>query len=154
MSIRALGGDSARLAILLIAFSAATSGCNSGGGSDGGTTGGTTTAGTTGGTTGGYTVTISSYTFAPDPIVVPAGATITFKNMDSMVHTATSEAAAGNYVKDQVDGGFTFDTTSINVGASAMVTVPSTIASGTVQPYFCTNHKSAMANPNPTIHIQ
>jgi plastocyanin len=99
-------------------------------------------------------VTISSFRFAPDPIVVPAGATITFKNTDSTAHTATSEAASGDFTPGQVSGGFTFDTSNIGGGAMATMTVPSTVASGTVQPYYCKNHLGAMANPNPTIHVQ
>jgi plastocyanin len=130
-----------RFGVVLLVFVAVASACSSGSTSDGG------------GTTGGYTVTISQYTFSPDPIDVPAGATITFKNMDTLSHTATSEADAGVYDGGQAPGGFTFDTALIPGGATATLTVPASIAAGTVQPYFCNVHTSMMANPNPTIHV-
>jgi plastocyanin len=150
MSSTLRDGHAVVLGVLVAALGVGAAGCSSSSGSDGGTSGGTT-GGTTGGT---FTVTISSFRFSPDPLVVPAGATITFKNTDSTAHTATSEAASGNFTPGEVSGGFTFDTMNIGSGAMATVTVPANIASGTVQPYYCNNHRAGMANPNPTIHVQ
>jgi plastocyanin len=118
---------------------------------------GCSTSGNMGGTTGGnFTVTIdSTRTFSPDPLIVPAGATVTFKNTDTSLHTATSEPSAGSYDAGQAPGGFTFDTGSIaGSNGTAMITIPATVASGAIQPYFCGNHQSMMMNPNPTIHIR
>jgi plastocyanin len=122
--------------------SGATSGGSSGGSSSGGTTGGAM-----------YTVTISNYTFSPDPITVPAGATIVFNNTDAFNHSATSQAAAGNYTNAAAPGGWSFDVVP-HPGMSASITVPSGIATGTVQPYFCGFHTSMMHPPSPTIHVQ
>ena len=115
-------------------------------------------SGTTTGTGGGFTITISNYQFSPDPIVVPAGATITVVNDDTKstsTHTATSEAAVGNYMPGQVStNGFTFDTGNIDAGTSATISVPAGIPSGTKQPYYCQEHKSMMQNPDPVIEIK
>jgi plastocyanin len=121
-------------------------GCSSSGTGDGGTT--------TGGTGGALTVTITNFAFSPPALTVPPGATVTFVNAGSSPHTATSQAAPDMFVNGQADGGFTFDTATIAVGASATVTVPATIASGTVQPFFCKIHTSMMMPPNPTLIIQ
>ena len=119
--------------------------------SSGSSPGGTTTGGT-----GGYTVTISNYTFSPDPIVVPAGATITVKNEDATsAHTATSEASAGSYAPGQASpNGFTFDTGNIDGGTMATISVPASVPSGTRQPYYCGLHQGMMNNPDPVIQVQ
>jgi plastocyanin len=115
-------------------------------------------SGTTGGVPvvpdGGILVTIHNKTFAPDPVLAHAGSTIVFSNQDGCYHTVTSEAKAGDFVNGAAPGGWTFDLGHVLPGTSATLTVPSTIASGTVQPWFCNNHTSMMANPNPTIHVQ
>ena len=125
--------------------------CGSSGGT-GGTTGGG--GGTTGGTGGSTTITISNFKFSPDPITVAAGSTITVVNSDSATHSATCEAAAKAYTKGQATAGFTFDTNLIQAGGTATITVPTGIASGTSQPYFCSHHTSGMSNPDPVIKIQ
>jgi plastocyanin len=98
-------------------------------------------------------VTISAYTFSPDPLVVPAGATVTVTNTDTVEHTAISEAAANDFTNAAAPGGWTFGVI-LNPGETQSFVVPTTIASGTVQPYYCSVHKSMMANPNPTLQIQ
>jgi plastocyanin len=42
------------------------------------------------GSADGHTVTIQTFQFQPDPIVVPAGTTITFVNEDNIDHTVTA----------------------------------------------------------------
>ncbi len=118
--------------------------CSSGGPPNGTTTG-----------PSGPTITISNFTFSPDPLVVAAGSTVTVINTDTVnEHTATSEAAAGLFVKAQADGGFLFDSNNIPTGSSATITIPAGLPSGTIQPYFCEQHTSMMKNPNPTIQIK
>ena len=118
--------------------------CSSGDSSNGTTTGAS-----------GPTITISNFTFTPDNLVVAAGSTVTVMNTDTTtVHTATSEAAAGLYVKAAADGGFLFDTNNIPTSGSATFTVPAGLPSGLVLPYFCEQHTSMMTNANPTIQIK
>jgi hypothetical protein len=106
------------------------------------------------------TITISNFTFNPDPLVVPASSTVTTVtviNTDpTNVHTATSEAAANDFPQhaQAADGGFVFDTNNIPTGSSATFTVPAGLPSGTIQPYFCVQHTNMMKNPNPTIQIK
>jgi len=108
------------------------------------------------GTSGGLTITIAKYTFSPDPLVAPAGSTITVINNDvGTAHTATSEAMAASYAKGQASpNGFTFDTGQLDGGGTTTITIPAGVPSGTVQPYFCQIHQGMMDNPNPTIKIQ
>ncbi len=136
-------------AMLAMACSSSTSGTT---GTGSGTTG--SSSGTTGGSSSGNTVSISNFTFAPANITVPAGATITFTNTDTAPHTATSEAAVGDYTNAAAAGGWSFDTGNIAQNTSMTVTVPTGLASGTVQHYFCNVHKAHMDNPDPTITIQ
>jgi len=84
---------------------------------------------------------------------VPAGATIVFINSDSAPHTATAEAAAGDYASGAVQGGWLFGA-SLSAGGTASIVVPATVTSGTDQPYFCNVHKGMMSNPDPVIHIE
>ncbi len=147
---------------LVLVMGAALVGCSGGGGggSDGGNGGGSGSTSSGGGSDGGgsggstATITIKGMTFAPTNLTVASPSTITVVNEDSFPHTATSEAAAKDYTKGQATGGFTFDTGDIAAGASATITVPAGLASGTVQPYFCAVHKSGMSDPDPTITIQ
>lgn len=43
---------------------------------------------------GGPTVTVQTFDFQPDPLVVPAGTTITFLNEDAIDHTVTAGTRA------------------------------------------------------------
>jgi plastocyanin len=144
-----------RLRLISAAGALALAACSTGGSTA--TTGGSTTGTSGGSTTGGGTVatiTISNYTFSPDPLSVAPGTVITVNNTDTVVHTTTSEAAAGNYTSGQANPGFLFDTGDIPAHGSATFTVPSTTASGTIQNYFCDKHKGMMANPNPEIVVE
>jgi len=102
---------------------------------------------------GQLTITISGFTFSPNPITVPAGATVTIINSDTTAHTATSEAAAASYTVGTAPNGFSFNA-SLGAGATGTISVPAGLASGTVQPYFCSIHKAMMQDPNPTIVIE
>jgi plastocyanin len=101
----------------------------------------------------GPTITIDSFTFSPNPLTVAAGSTIDVVNNDTAPHTATSEAAAADYVAGMAKGGFSFNA-SVAAGGHATITVPSGVASGTKQPFFCNIHKSMMSDPDPVIIIK
>ena len=98
----------------------------------------------------GYYITISSMRFSPLNLTVPPGATVTVLNDDSMEHSVTSEAAAGDYTPGAV-AGVSFDT-GLFVGQRGF-TISSTAPEGTVIPYYCRSHTSSMATPNGTITI-
>ncbi len=140
-----------RARTLLFGFAVGLAACS------GGATGGTGASSSTGSGsgTGGATATviISNFAYSPDPLTVAAGTTITFVNKDSMAHTATSEAAAKDYVPGTASNGFSFNA-QVPQNGSATVTVPATVTSGTTQPYYCAVHKGGMANPDPVIKIQ
>ena len=72
----------------------------------------------------GATVKISDFKFAPATLTVKQGSSVTVTNEDSAAHTATS------------DDGTTFDTGSLNQGASQTITLhePGTY------PYHCSIH--------------
>ena len=75
-------------------------------------------------------MTISNYAFSPDPLVVPAGATVVVTNSDNFEHTAISEAAVGDYTSGAAAAGWSFGVI-LNGGETQSFVVPSTIASGT-----------------------
>jgi plastocyanin len=75
------------------------------------------------------TVTIETFTFAPDPITVAAGTTVTFVNGDAIDHTVT----AGT--RDQPDPG-TFDEALPEQGATAEIT----LGEPGSYDYFCRIH--------------
>ncbi len=79
------------------------------------------------------------------------GGTVTVHNNDSVPHSMTSESAMGNFTLGAVDG-VTFDTGIIPAGGSASFTIPATAPSGTMIPFFCKVHTSAM--PQGTITVQ
>jgi len=113
--------------------------------------GGSSTPGTT--LPPGYYITISGMAFRPLNLDVPPGATVTVLNRDtSMLHSVTSQAAAGAYVPGGV-GGVSFDTGAIPAG-QATFTVPAAAAEGTVVPYYCSTHGSMMVTPNGTITVR
>jgi len=74
-------------------------------------------------------VTIKTFTFAPDPLRVPAGTTITFRNLDKINHSVT----AGTREKPTPS---TFDHVLPEAGATYELTLdePGTYA------YFCKFH--------------
>jgi plastocyanin len=98
----------------------------------------------------GYYITISSMRFSPLNLTVPPGATVTVLNDDSMEHSVTSEAAAGDYTPGAV-AGVSFDT-GLFVGQHPF-TIPSTAPEGTVIPYYCRSHLASMATPTGTITV-
>lgn len=126
----------------------------SGGAHSGGTaTGGAETGGTPG--TGGsqlHEITIQNLTFSPANLDVPPGATVTVRNLDGIQHSATSEAAAGDFTPGAVSG-ISFDTGLFTSGTRTF-DIPATAAAGTVIHYYCRFHLGAMTPPNPTITIQ
>jgi plastocyanin len=71
------------------------------------------------------TVTIASMAFAPASTTVPQGTTVTFRNNDSMIHTATGDSG-------------TWDTGDIPAGGSKTVTFST---SGTFA-YHCAYHST------------
>ncbi len=101
--------------------------------------------------TGAAAITIQNFNFNPLNMTVAAGTTVTVTNADTVPHTVTSEAAAGNFTPGAV-AGVSFDTGRIQPGASASFTIPSGAPSGTMIPYYCAVHTSAM--PQGTIMVQ
>lgn len=75
------------------------------------------------------TVTIAGFTYAPSPISVPAGTTVTWSNEDDIVHTVTSGTpdAPGTHPLDgTLDGpGTSYEATLSDPGTFA---------------YFCARH--------------
>ena len=78
------------------------------------------------------TITIKNFAFAPQPLTVKAGTTITVTNGDDTTHTVT--AAKGEFDTGEVDGGTT---------AQITVDRPGTYA------YFCDIHQYMKG----TIHV-
>ena len=116
-----------RSLVAIAAAAVALGGC--GGGGDGGgsstpaaSTSSSSTSANAGG--GGKMINISNFKFAPASLTVPAGSKVTVKNSDSTAHTATA------------DSGNTFDTSDIDPGSSATITLKS---AGRV-PYHCNIH--------------
>jgi plastocyanin len=100
------------LSLLLVSASLpVVAGCGGGNGSDSSTTA-TTASSTTGGAAqSAAKVDISNFEYAPDPVTVKAGGTITWTNSDPDEHTATS------------DDHKTFDTGTLEKGDSKTVTL-------------------------------
>jgi len=135
-----------KTSVAAILFGAVLLGCGGGGGGGGYTPPPATDGGGGGGGGGGgsqYAITISNFTFSPQNLTVPAGATVTVTNMDSAPHSVTSESAPGMYVAGAVNG-VSFDTGIFS--DTATFTIPAGAPSGTVVPYFCIVHKAGMRN--------
>jgi plastocyanin len=98
----------------------------------------------------GFYLTISGMAFAPLELSVPAGATVTVLNRDSMAHSVTSEVGAGQFKPGAVSG-VSFDTKAFT--GTATFTIPAGAQDGTVIPYYCSTHLGAMATPTGTIRI-
>jgi plastocyanin len=121
-------------------------------GSTGGSGGAATDAGADSGVSAVAThVTIQSFMYTPLQFTVAAGGSVTVQNNDSVPHSLTSEAAMGNFTLGAVNG-VTFDTGIIPAGGNATFIIPATAPSGTVIPFFCKVHTSAM--PQGTITVQ
>jgi len=84
-------------------------------------------------------ISIQNFTFVPNSLTVPAGTTITIRNLDPAQHTVTSEAAMGQLVPGAVNG-VSFDTGIIGLGANTTIVIPANAPSGTVIPFFCKIH--------------
>jgi len=95
----------------------------------------TSPTGYSGGGGGGETgnvVAISNSAYSPTPLTIPKGTTVTWKNTDSMNHTATADNSSS----------FQFDTGDIAAGAtSGGITFTQ---AGTFE-YHCTYHPSMHA---------
>ena len=100
---------------------------------------------------GQFVITIANFTFSPDNLVVPAGATVIVRNQDTAPHSVTSQARQGDFVAGAVNG-VSFDSGAFSSGERT-ITIPTGAASGTVIPYFCKVHLSGMRN-NGQITIQ
>jgi plastocyanin len=94
------------------------------------------------------TITISGFAFHPSNLTVAAGSTVVVLNKDGAPHSVTSEATAGEFKPDAVEG-VQFDTGPF-VG-TATFTIPADAPSGLVIPYFCTVHGSMMGTGTITI---
>jgi plastocyanin len=95
-------------------------------------------------------VTIQSFMYSPLNFTVAPGATVTVQNNDSVPHSLTSEAAMNDFTLGGVNG-VMFDTGIIPAGGNATITIPATATPGTVIPYFCKVHTSAMPQGMLTI---
>ncbi|MFJ7244409.1 cupredoxin domain-containing protein [Kitasatospora sp. NPDC098652] len=73
----------------------------------------------------GTRITIKNFQFQPADLTVPPGQSVTVVNEDSTAHTVTADDKS-------------FDTKTINGGASATFTAPSTPGS---HPYICSIHQ-------------
>ncbi len=111
-------------------------------------TGGTNS---TGGTSGvSFTITIQNFAFSPSNLAVPAGATVNVVNKDSAPHSVTSESTVGNFTPGGVNG-VSFDTGTFTAGTRTF-TISQSAPSGTVVPYYCAVHLSAMPQGTVTIN--
>lgn len=97
-----------------------------------------------------YLITIAGFSFLPEDLAVPPGATVIVTNQDGVPHSVTSESAPGTYAPGAVNG-VEFDTGIFT--KTATIAIPAGAAPGTVIPYFCRVHTSMMAN-QPRITIQ
>jgi plastocyanin len=98
---------------------------------------------------GGAVITIQSFAFSPTELVVDPGATITVRNLDPEPHSVTSESAVGQFAPGAVNG-VSFDTGPFSSG-DRTITIPSSAPHGTVVPFYCSVHTSAMPQAHVTI---
>jgi plastocyanin len=96
-----------------------------------------------GGDGGGAQIVIQNFTFSPAQLEVAPGDTVEVQNLDSMPHSVTSQSAPGTFTPGAVEG-VSFDTGPFS--GSASFTIPASARHGMTIPYFCTVHRSAMAN--------
>jgi plastocyanin len=97
-----------------------------------------------------YTIAILDFKYSPTNMMVPPGKFVTVSNQDLEAHTATSEAAMDLFSPGAV-AGIAFDTGLIPRNATAEIAIVDTAISGTVIPYYCAIHGSAMAQGTITI---
>jgi plastocyanin len=90
-------------------------------------------------------ISIQAFTWVPADLTVQPGATVTIHNNDTAPHTVTSQSVPRAFVPGGVQG-ISFDTGIIPPGGMATITIPATAPHGTVIPYFCSVHTSAMQN--------
>jgi plastocyanin len=100
----------------------------------------------------GYYIAISSLTYSPLNLTVPAGSTVTVLNRDAMSHSVTQQAAPGAFTPGAPGGATPFDT-GLFTGTKTFI-LPTGLAEGTVLNYYCTSHTSTMLTPNGTITIR
>ena len=113
----------------IVAAAIALGGCGGGGGDDNGGASAPSASSSSSNASGkaaagAQTVSISNFKFAPATLTVRAGSKVTDKNNDTTAHTATA------------DSGGAFDTSDIDPGSSATITLKS---AGRV-PYHCSIH--------------
>jgi len=96
------------------------------------------------------TITIQNFMYTPQHLTVAPGAMIMVMNMDTTAHTVTSEAAMDDFTPGAVNG-IMFDTGSIAVNGTATISIPANAQTGTVVPFFCSIHTSAMPQGDITI---
>jgi len=77
---------------------------------------------------------------------------ITLVNNDTMPHSVTSEANAGDYSPGAPSGVTAFDTGPFH--GTTTFTLSTTALDGTVIPFYCSVHKASMATPTGTITVQ
>ncbi len=123
------------------------------GGSGGGGAGGAATDAGTDGTISATAsqVLIQGFTYMPLQLTVAAGGTVTVHNVDTAMHSMTSESAVNAVVFGAVNG-VSFNTGVIQPGGSASFTIPANAPSGTMIPFFCTVHQLGM--PQGTLTVQ
>ncbi len=125
-----------------------TGGSGAAGGTGGpGGTGGTGGTGGPGGSPGQYSIAIVDFTYNPEQLTVPAGATVTVINNGSAPHSVTSGTCRAATCTESDVNGIGFDTEILEPGASATFTIPADAASGTEVPYFCVVHPGVGTTP-------
>ena len=98
----------------------------------------------------GFFITIASLAYSPANLHVPPGGTVTVINLDTTLHSVTSEATTGAFTKGSV-GGVQFDTGAFT--GTTSFTIPANATNGTVIPFFCTVHLAMMIPQNGTITV-
>jgi plastocyanin len=91
-----------------------------------------------------YVITILNYTFDPPNLSAPPGATVLVQNRDDFDHWLKSAAVPGQYVYAAV-GGVSVDL-PVPARTERSFALPANAVVGTVVPYFCFLHTSAMVN--------
>lgn len=77
-----------------------------------------------------YTVDIQSFSFKPGSLTIEAGSTVTFKNLDDVVHTVT--AKDGTFDSGPINKGATYTATFRKPGVYSIYCKPHTFMTGTI----------------------